>query len=375
MKEALLVTPLPPLPTGLADYALRILHLTRGHVDWTVAYPSGAQPIEGTRCVPISSLGPYELQLSAVYQVGNSLHCAEVIGLLLRHPGMVLFHETNLHHVLRQIANENNDWKQYAVHVRNDYGADAAKVLKRMGRKAGSRAEYDSRLRNNPLTGTLVNSATSVAVLSDTAKIRMKSLVRDKKVRRMGFLPDFLERVASPEKKTGTRIIGIAGSYHYGRNWEDMLAAVEKLRECHECTLLAAGGGWPSTDLDWVERTGRLSDLDFRKKIELFDIALDLRTNTCSETSGSMMDILRSGKPAVITAEGSFRDIPADAVLRIPAESGSSGAFYAMRYLLDNPDVMSSISRKAGEYFASVSDSNKCLGEWLRLLGGDSDEN
>jgi len=367
--RALLVTPLPPQPTGLADYARRIIHLTAGHIQWTAAYPEGAEPISECQCIPISGLDEKHMSGNVVYQAGNSPHCTQVLDTLLRYPGKVLFHETNLHHVLRQKAHSTGSWEAYREHVRTDYGSGAEKVLKAMGKKARSLPEYDMRLRRYPLLGKLASSATAMAVLSDTARMRLEKLHPERKIRRMGFLADFLHRVEPPSSSYRGKVIGIAGTFHYGRNWEAMSEAVAELRKNHECRLLAAGAGWPDTGLEWIEVTGRLPDFQFRRQIELFDIALDLRHDTCSETSGSMMDILRSGKPAVISDEGSFRDLPSDAVVRIPHESGASGAYAAMKYLLDNPDAAVSTGAKAEAYFADVSNRDKCLAQWMDFLG------
>ncbi|HPF33631.1 MAG TPA: hypothetical protein PK907_11510, partial [Candidatus Sabulitectum sp.] len=107
--------------------------------------------------------------------------------------------------------------------------------------------------------------------------------------------------------------------------------------------------------------------------IERFHIAIDMRHHTCSETSGSMMDVLRSGKPAVLSDEGSFRDIPACAVLRIPWESGAAGAFSALKYLMDNPGVARAIGQKAEEYFEGISDREKCLQQWMSFLEAEEE--
>jgi glycosyltransferase involved in cell wall biosynthesis len=366
--EALLVTPLPPQPTGLADYARRIFKLTEHHVRWTAAYPPGGEPVPECRCLPLDSLTPADLSGTVVYQIGNSPHCAGVIETMLKHPGKALFHETNLHHVLRQIAHSTGRWHEYEEHVKADYGPEAGKVLKKMGRKAESLSEYDMRLRRYPLLGKLAASAVKAAVLSDTARMRLERLIPGVRIHRMGFLGDFLERVDPPPRKDGRTVIGIAGTFHYGRNWEAMSEAVAELRKKRDCRLLAAGAGWPDTGLDWIEVTGRLTDFRFRRQIELFDIALDLRHDTCSETSGSMMDILRSGKPAVISDQGSFRDLPADAVVRVPRESGALGAYTAMEYLLDNPEIATSTGEKAAAYFACVSNRDNCLAQWMDFL-------
>lgn len=368
MIKAMLVTPFPPQPTGLADYAMRILSLTKDHIEWTVAYPGQAKPAEGFRCIPISKLQKKDFKIPVIYQIGNSPHCEEVIETLLAHGGTGLFHETNMHHVLRNRANDSGDWSSYHEHAVHDYGERSKAFLEVMEKKAKSLSEYDRRLRTNPLVGKLVSASNLIAVLSDTAKLELEKLAHGKPVVKMGFLPDFLERVNIPERKSDTVIIGIAGTFHYGRSWGEMVSAAAMLRRKTDSRLLVVGGGWPETDKSWITVTGRLPDNEFREQIERFDIAIDLRHHTCGETSGSMMDILRSGIPAVVSAEGSFRDIPADAVLRIPADAGAGGAYAALRYLLNNNDARSSISEGAARYFADVSDRKKCLRQWLDLL-------
>jgi glycosyltransferase involved in cell wall biosynthesis len=370
MIKATLVTPLPPQPTGLADYAKRILAITESHVNWTVAYPSLAVPIEGYNCVPISELKGEDLNGTVVYQVGNSPHCEEVNGVMLTNGGIGLFHETNLHHSLRNTAHRTGNWESYREHVVHDYGEKADEFLKAMGKKAESLSEYDRRLRANPLVGRLVSACSVIAVLSDTARGEMERLAPGKKVVKLGFLPDFMERVRKPEKRDSEPVIGVAGSFHYGRSWEEIVRAVEMLRRTVDCRLLVAGGGWPETAFPWVEVTGRLPDAEFRRQIGKFDIAIDLRHHTCGETSSSLMDILGSGIPAVVTAEGTFRDIPADAVLRIPSQSGASGAYAALEYLVRNEELRRSISIAAEKYFADVTDREKCLAQWIELLSG-----
>ncbi|MCK5840785.1 MAG: hypothetical protein KAH31_01345 [Candidatus Sabulitectum sp.] len=368
MIRAMLVTPFHPQPTGLADYAKRIFSLTKEKVEWTLAYPSSASPVKGYHCIPISELKSGDFNVPVIYQIGNSPHCREVIEVLLENGGTSLFHETNMHHVLRDQANRSSDWTSYNDHALHDYGDGSEAFLERMGKKAKSFSEYDERLRNNPLAGKLISSSRIIAVLSDTAKQKIEKLAPDKQVIKMGFLPDFLERAERPAAKSDNLIIGVAGSFHYGRSWEDIVNAVAMLRRTVNCELLVVGGGWPETDHDWIKVTGRLPDKEFRQELEKIDIAIDLRHDTCGETSGSMMDLLRSGIPAVVTAEGTFRDIPAAAVLRIPPESGSHGAFAALKFLLENDSIRSSISQAAEKYFAHISNKEKCLNEWIDLI-------
>ena len=368
MIRALLVTAFTPQQTGLADYAKRILSLTDKHIEWTVAYPSAAKPSLRYLCKPINALTKEDFKQPAIFQIGNSLHCEEVIQAFLKYGGTGLFHETNMHHVLREHSNITGDWQAYNNHIKADYREQASAIQKIMAKKADSLSEYDHRLRVYPLVGNLLDASRVIATLSDSAKRQLQKLAGDREIIKMGFLPDFLGKEPRAVRTGDEYTIGIAGTFHYGRSWETMLKAVELLRKSIKCKLLVVGSGWPETEHPWVTVTGRLPDVQFRKQLEKIDIALDLRFYTCGETSGSMMDILRSGIPAVLSSEGTFCDLPADAVLRISADSGELGAFAALKYLIENKDIRESVSRNAAAYFAEVSDKAKCLSEWLELI-------
>src|SRR6266851_2494806 len=83
-----LFTPLPPAQTGTADYAQALIPELEKLVELQVfkRVPLRFKP---------DAFG------ALIYQIGNNPHHAEVYDLALKHPGVVVMHETNLHDLIR----------------------------------------------------------------------------------------------------------------------------------------------------------------------------------------------------------------------------------------------------------------------------------
>ena len=98
-------SPLPPEPTGIADYAAEILALLAvGHAidvyhSQAVVAPDAIPP--GCGVFPAAALSerhrarPYDL---AIHQLGNGPGHAFVYPLLTRVPGLLVLHDLVLHH-------------------------------------------------------------------------------------------------------------------------------------------------------------------------------------------------------------------------------------------------------------------------------------
>jgi glycosyltransferase involved in cell wall biosynthesis len=374
--EALLVTPLPPLETGLATFAGRILSATFDDLDWTVAYTSGSSPLPGFRCIPAERLAPGEAPALRLFQVGNSPHCAEVLRLLERIGGAALFHEVNLHHLLRHTADTTGNWENYRRHVFRQYGPEAPEVLSRMNRRARSREEYDSRLRACPLLGMVTDWCDSLACLNGYSREVLLSRDDRRRILVLGHPLDPLPEPLPPAPRfpEGVLVAGVAGGFGFGRGWDHVLSVVSEIRRTREAVLVAAGAGWPSRGLPWVRVMGRLSEPEYQAVIRTFHLGLDLRQGSCGETSGSLLELLRAGLPVITGDSGSFREIPAGAVLRVPSEALPQAAAAAARFLLDNPDQMEAISREAVDYAAVQGNRKDFRHGLLKLLGVASGE-
>ncbi len=97
MRVAFL-SPLPPARSGIADYSEALVESLKPLVDLEIV-SSAAQPFDAAKAD------------IAIYQVGNNAHHDFVYETALKHPGVVVMHESNLHHLITDLTIRRNDWE------------------------------------------------------------------------------------------------------------------------------------------------------------------------------------------------------------------------------------------------------------------------
>lgn len=366
--EALLVTPLPPLPTGLATYAERVLRGTVDIIDWQVAHTPGSDPSilpEGIPSLPVSELT--SVPRIRIFQLGNSPDCFEVLQALYRFGGTGLFHETHLHHMIRHGCLERGLLDDYRRELLFEYGPSARLVEKILARPPSERAEYDSRLKRYPLSGRAINACSSMICLNRYAASNLERWGR--RVFVVGHPLSPLTETDQGGARPGSPVIGMAGGFNYGRHLDLAIEAVRTLRRRYpNAVLLLAGGGYPDELPAWVTSTGRLSEMEYQAAIRTIDLALDIRHPPLGETSGSLLEVMRAGIPAVVSASGAFLELPSDAVLRVPVEDLAAGAAAALDTLLKRPELMASMSRAAVSWAENQGSWERMRTEWTGLM-------
>ena len=96
-----LFTPLPPTPTGIADYSHDLLKgLSSKNPEWIIEAITDAGEAEPSLHVGVSSANGFTLppQALPVYQMGNSSHHDFIYYFAYRHSGVLVLHDLVLHH-------------------------------------------------------------------------------------------------------------------------------------------------------------------------------------------------------------------------------------------------------------------------------------
>src|SRR5690348_15854043 len=93
-------SPMPPARSGIADYSEALLESLRSLGEVEVF--SQAAPDFDTR--------RYDVLL---YQVGNNGYHGFVYETALRHPGVLVMHESNLLHLIAALTIKRGDWNVY----------------------------------------------------------------------------------------------------------------------------------------------------------------------------------------------------------------------------------------------------------------------
>jgi glycosyltransferase involved in cell wall biosynthesis len=369
--EALLVTPLPPQETGLATYAVRILENTADIAEWTVACPGNHESSlvpDGIRVIGIEDLQNVSLPDVRVFQLGNSAHCFPVAQALYRYGGTTVFHETVLHHMLRDGYIRGGRQEEYMRELRFCHGPSAESVLAELSCETASEIEYDRMLKRFPLIGRALHASNCAACLNEFAAEEMKNAFPENGITVIGHPLSPLPVIEEIEKPFGI-CIGMVGGYHPGRNLEEILEAMPEIRSIYPSAgLVLIGGGYPAEIPEWVYVTGRLPEPEYQGWIRSMDLVIDLRHPSCGETSGSLLEVMRAGIPSIVSASGSFLKLPSDGVLRIPPESLSRSLPRAVELLLDNGELRLSMVENAKSYAEDTGSVKRLAEDWRRLL-------
>src|SRR5215469_12500388 len=105
-------SPLPPARSGIADYSQTLLAALKPLAEVEVF--SQATP----------AFDPARFDV-ALYQIGNNGFHDFVYEAALRHPGVVVMHESNLHHLIADITIKRGDWDAYIAECEYNGGAAA----------------------------------------------------------------------------------------------------------------------------------------------------------------------------------------------------------------------------------------------------------
>ena len=194
-------TPLPPAPTGIADYSFNLLHtLSSASQDWAIEAISPQQPVDTSFPVRTPEFFDSSEQGLVVYHVGNSEYHDFMYPVIFEQPGVLVLHDLVLHHArlntyLRSPTIQayradigNQSKRQLALKTLNDYrsevtsaymerGEDIAEVALRMG---GGRLLYEY-----PLYEPLVSSSLLTLVHGQSAADEVRENCPQSRVERI----------------------------------------------------------------------------------------------------------------------------------------------------------------------------------------------
>src|SRR5260370_30059013 len=124
-----LFSPLPRARRGIADYSEALIESLRPLVDLEV-FSRADQPFDPAR---------FEV---ALYHVGNNAFHDFVYETALRHPGVVVMHEPNLHHLIADVTIRRGDWDAYVRECEYQGGERARQYAERV-RKLETGPDYE----------------------------------------------------------------------------------------------------------------------------------------------------------------------------------------------------------------------------------------
>ena len=322
-----MLTPLPPIKSGVAHYASMLIPALRKRIELDViSSPESCvlSPEQQTTQDP----GLRTQDSIRIYQLGNNPHHEWVYNEAMRTPGVIVLHEIVMHHLIVEMTLARGDVEGYVAAMEANHGAAGAAWAR--GRAAGLHSEMGNFLL--PASIAVARRSRGVIVHNDYAAERLRSFgvttpihvvahpfephpeaaaLRGERRRRLGFADD-------------DRVVGFLGYVTAAKRPEVVVEAWSRARAADPgLRMLVVGDPAPNIDLSMFRRdgitfTGYAPDEEFPAYIAAVDQIVNLRYPSAGEASGILMRALEAGKPVAVSDYGPFAEMPDGCVVKIP---------------------------------------------------------
>lgn len=351
------VSPLPPERTGIADYSSELLPALAEHYDIELVVAqdrvddSWVNQHSKVRDVPWfrAHAGDFHRVL---YQVGNSPFHQHMLALLREIPGTVVLHDFYLSGLMAWLELQNGEDCPWTLALYDSHGYGAVKDRYRNAEAAKRHYPVNWHILQHAL-GVIVHSRYSQSLAGQwygtqceapwevIPHLRSPAQSIDKVAarRQLGFhTDDFI--VCSFGFLDSTKL-----NHRLLQAWLESALAGDK-----HCRLVFVGenhgGDYGVTLLktireggfgDRIRITGFAAPDIFRQYLAVADLAVQLRSDSRGETSGTVLDCMNYGLPLVVNASGSMAELDPEAVCMLPDEFSDSALVQALEAMWRNP--------------------------------------
>jgi glycosyltransferase involved in cell wall biosynthesis len=331
-------TPLAPQRSGIADYSEELLPYLSKFIEIDVI-SEGYDPEISPAARQFRIRSPEDFLKSkheydtAIYQIANSFdHHAFMIPCMKAMPGILVLHDCCLQYLALGLTARQGQLDTLGQLLRERYGDRAGKLARRL---VLNLEDPNQVLFAQPF----VAMSRAVIVHSQTALDFVRECAPEKPVAitPMGVpIPSALPDVSALRRQYGYSdddfIMLSVSTLSKTKRVDVLIRALERVRSTHsKVRLLIVGGGSlgqqaraliAELGLDGaVSHTGWLSRQAYDDHIALGDIVLDVRYPSGGETSASLARAFAAGKPAILSAQQTFLEIPDDVAVKVPVDS------------------------------------------------------
>ncbi|MGO9093652.1 MAG: hypothetical protein ACLQGV_00370 [Bryobacteraceae bacterium] len=339
--------PLPPAPSGVADYAAALLEELRGLGEVKVNSDGGDV---------------------CLYHLGNNALHREIYRRALARPGVVALHDAVLHHFLLGWLDRATYIEEFAFNY-GDWSRGLAEELWAERR----RSAQDPRYFQYPMLRRVAETARAVVVHNPAAARMVAAHAPSARIVEIPHL--FRAPAPVPESQAarwrkrhgippGVFLFGMFGHLRETKRLLPVLRVFARLRAAGANAALLVAGEFVSQDLEraarpllagaGILRLGYLAERQFWLAASAVDACINLRSPAAGETSGILIRMMGLGKPVLMTSGEETARLPEDACLRVPAGLAEEPALADyMMWLCDARVAAREIGRRAAAHIAT----------------------
>ncbi|MGE0455124.1 MAG: glycosyltransferase family 4 protein [Vicinamibacteria bacterium] len=409
MARLAFVSPLPPAPTGIADYSVEVLELLalRHQIDAFHAQdavdaarlPAGVGSFRAETLLERQRERPYDLVL---YQLGNGTAHAFEYDLLARLPGLLVLHDLVLHHARARAFVDSPEARAYAAdpssatlreaalrrlaeysdELAYTYPAQAGRLYPVALGSSGELLPYAYPLFRIPVEASRATAAhnafTCDALRAEVGGARVERVVMP--AERVAVEPN---AVAALRARLGIGAQELAvGCFGLLTPEKRVVTAAQAVARGIEAglplRLLLVG---PVPDAAALERqlarlgvrertipTGRVPFAELPAHVEAADVVVHLRHPSARETSAALLRVLAQGRPAVVADLEHLAEIPEGCVLRADMADEEGEVTRAVERLAKSPALRASLAGAARAFVAREHSPERCLESYERAI-------
>jgi glycosyltransferase involved in cell wall biosynthesis len=399
------VSPLPPAPTGIADYSADVLaalspghqidafhaqeRVDSGRLPATVAVHPAAALVERHRQRPYDTV---------IYQMGNGPEHDFLYELLPRLPGLLVLHDLVLHHARARMFLDSAAVHAYAAapadRVRRDAARPALEAYRsELAYTYPARAErlFEAQLGSvgrllpyaYPLFRLVVEASRLTAVHNEFMAEAVRAEVPGADAVRVA-MPITARTVAAGTVSLlrarlglapGDFVVGSFGLLTPEKQIETVARAVARaaVHVPHVRLLLVGPVPNPAGLRTRLERlgvaeravvTGRVPMDELAAHMEGADVAVHLRYPTARETSAALLRLLAQGRPVIVSDLEHLADIPDDAVMRADVSDEEGAVTRAILSLAARPDTRARLAEGARQFARAEHAPERCRADY-----------
>lgn len=379
------VSPLPPSPTGIADYTQEQIKLLLRDLDYEVDVFQELtdledQDLDVLRKLNLSDFKQTYLDYDHIfYHLGNSHFHEYMLNLLRDYPGIVFLHDVDLTGWFRLHEDAHPLEARYIDSVRSEHGSIiAAEILAQKREPESIRVLGFEYIKNSP--AIVVHNEEAFQIINTflpnvSEKVHKIPLVKEanSKLKSGSDLRSSLGIAESAiviatfgmmaETKCDLEIIKTFISFITTSETEVVMIFVGQIE----------GGSYGTKILELARKhenirfTNHVSKELYVNYLEITDIAIQLRRKSKGETSGALLDVLSQGIPTIANMHGSVGTDLFPAVYQIPDQFTPSDLENALSDLIKNSKKRKQFS-KAALHFLHTYNSPKIISEKLEAL-------
>lgn len=345
-------SPMPPARSGIADYSAALVEPLAELADVQIFpdKPAAFDPSQFDICL---------------YQIGNNGFHSFVYDQALAVPGVVVMHESNLHHLIAERTIKRNDWDAYMREVEVEGGPDALAHARRV-RALEVGPDYDGL----PMLRRVLTASKGAIVHSHGVErdLRASGFAGPAAVIPHGaWIPEadrhgFRDRLGL---KADTPLIGVFGFLKPYKRIAESLRAFKRVLRLHgDARMILVGephADFPVQQL--IEGLGLQASVrllgytpieQFTGYISACDIVLNLRFPTVGESSGTLLRSLGLGRAVVVSNVGSFAEFPDEVCLKAPVDATEEDTLFEyLNLLVARPDLRRALGSRAKAWVES----------------------